>query len=183
MLTKSSLQGDAVADMANAGWWLGKDTIFLPGQGGPPSRQVNQIEMINWLAEGDGMSLNLSAEAMKGTTSDLINLLGQPNKAVIVTIQWDKGDPTSGHAMVLAAYDPTHADASGNVLPWGFINSASNTTDVYLDWRSDSEFLEIWGNWGEYDMLGLGIWHQDVTFLLGGNHNMVVVSTPYSPPN
>jgi RHS repeat-associated protein len=176
MLTKSSLQGDAVADMANAGWWLGKDTIFLPGQGGLPSQQVNQIEMINWLAERDGMSLNLSAEAMKGTTSDLINLLGQPDKAVIVTIQWDEGDPTSGHAMVLAAYDLTHVDWHGNVQPWGFINSADNTSVPHLFWMTNDEFQKVWGNWGELSVLGLC--HQDVTFALGGNHNMVVVSAP-----
>jgi hypothetical protein len=143
MLTESSLSGDAVADMANVGWWLGKDTMFLPGQGAPPSQQVNQIEMINWLAERDGISLNLSAEAMKGTTSDLINLLGQPDKAVIVTIQWDKDDPTTGHAMVLAAYDLTHVDWRGNIQPWGFINSAGNTSNLRLDWMTDAEFQEV----------------------------------------
>jgi hypothetical protein len=170
MLTKSSLSGDAVADMANAGWWLGKDTIFLPGQGGPPTQQVNQIEMIDWLAEGDGISLNLSAEAMKGTTSDLINLLGQPDKAVIVTIQWDKGDPTSGHAMVLAAYDETHVDRIGNIQPWGFINSADNPSGPHLFWMTNDEFQKVWGNWGELDIFDL--WHQDVTFALGGNHRL-----------
>jgi RHS repeat-associated protein len=171
MLTGSKLTGSSVAHMANIGFWLFQGTIFLPGSGGPPKNQVAQVEMLNWIAEINGMSPGLSAEAMHGTTDDLIAILGQSDKAAIVTIQKRKGDPRSAHAMVLAAYDPQKTDKYGTVKPWGFINSADGLQAPELFWMTDADFREQWGNWGK-------LWRIDVTFALGGNNNMVVIDAP-----
>jgi hypothetical protein len=101
------------------------------------------------------------AEATTGTPEELITMLGNGNQVAVITMQWDSNWPDflSGHAMVLAAYDPTHLDAQGNPEPWGFINS--HGTDANLFWMSDSGFQEQWGG-------GLA---------LIGSNNMVVVES------
>lgn len=107
-----------------------------------PTTPQQAANIFNAIA--DRAALPLSATAVKPETSaDLVQYLQQPDTAVIVTIGWDDahvpdiarasdtgngargGAPLqiNAHAMVLAAYDPTHLDRNGNPAPWGFVNS------------------------------------------------------------
>jgi hypothetical protein len=83
-----------------------------------------------------------------------------------VTMQWDKGNPLSGHAMVLAAYDPNHVDPDlGIEKPWGFINS--HGAHATLKWFSDAEFQELWN-------ANLAV--------IGSNNIVVVTLDPWTTP-
>jgi hypothetical protein len=154
----------------NGCWIITHGSTILPGQGGPPNTQVEQIKMINWIAGVKGTSPGLSAQAMHGTTDDLLELPRHDDKLVIVTIQKQKGKPWTGHAMVLAAYDPGNARL-GIDASWGFLDPAGPAYSPNLRWMTDAEFQEKWSNWAT-------LWRFDVSFALGGSHNMVVVSTP-----
>ncbi len=70
----------------------------------------------------------------------------------------------NAHAMVLAAYDPTHLDHAGNPAPWGFINSwADGGSELY--WMPDADFQQAW----------------DHDIPLAGSHNAVVITREPAP--
>jgi hypothetical protein len=133
---------------------------------GPTSPQ-QQANIVNGIAQEGGF--DFQATAIKATPEELIDHLSEPTSAVVVTIGWAQGDlpqiaQTSlkgltgsadgilnGHAMLLAAYDPTHLDGQGDPAPWGFINSwVDGTTEIY--WMPDDDFREAF----EYDILAMG---------------------------
>jgi hypothetical protein len=155
---------------------------LLPGQGlrmweNGPTTPAQQANIVNGVARQG--QLPLSAVATKATTDELVQYLGQPNTAVIVTIGWDDahvpqialtsqhatsaagGAPLqlNAHAMVLAAHDPTHLDHARNPAPWGFINSwADGGSEIY--WMPDADFQQAWGH----------------HIPLAGSHNAVVIT-------
>ena len=143
---------------------------------GPTSPQ-QQANIVNGIA-GEG-GFDFQATATKATPEELVDHLSEPGTAVVVTIGWAQGDAPqllqnteggfgasakgifNGHAMLLAAYDPTHLDGQGNPAPWGFINSwvdGSRASEIY--WMPDGDFREAF----EYDIL------------LMGSNNAVVIS-------
>lgn len=109
----------------------GQDYRVWPGG---PTMPRNQKHLAERLAERHDMEI--TADALRGTTEDLLFLLNQPNTAVLVTIGWGKEDPPrilypdgkfrrfgqpemlleigglkvdapfNAHVMLLAAYDP-----------------------------------------------------------------------------
>jgi hypothetical protein len=169
-----NVRGRDVGDAADQIPWL------LPWGGlrmwpdGPTSPQ-QQVNIVNGIASQGGF--DFEATATKATPEDLIDHLSDPNSAVVVTIGWGMNDPPqiartsdlktqagadtifNGHAMLLAAYDPTHMDAHGDPAPWGFINSWENG-GPQLFWMPDDDFREAFA----YDI-----------FMMGSN-NAVVIS-------
>jgi hypothetical protein len=181
LLFGGSVQGSDVAAAADQVPWL------LPGRGlrmwenGPtsPSQQAN---IVNGIARQG--QLPLSAVALHPTTDELVGYLQQPNTAVIITISWDDGHipqiartgdtgtaagggaplQLNAHAMVLAAYDPSHLDSAGNAAPWGFINSwADGGSEIY--WMPDADFQQAWSH----------------EIPLVGSHNAVVITKEPTP--
>jgi hypothetical protein len=126
-----------------------------------PQQQANTI---NTIASYGGVSLK--AEAKRGSKADLLQLLATPDTVVIVTIGWDSSftpflardghsvteAPTAkwpyfAHALVLAAYDPSHINTSGNsnkTAEWGFVNSWTNPQGSSIYWVPDSDFDKVW---------------------------------------
>jgi hypothetical protein len=99
--------------------------------------------MINWITGVKGTSPGLSAQAMHGTTDDLLELPRHDEKPVIVTIQKQKGKPWTGHAMVLAPYDP--ARSNGTVqTPWGFLDPCCSGGSKYPHWMTYADFRAKW---------------------------------------
>jgi len=68
----------------------------------------------------------------------------------------------NAHAMVLAAYDPTHTEG-GNTTPWGFISSWNDGTGDHIYWMSDADFLSAYN----YD-----------TTWIGSNNVVIITNTP-----
>ncbi len=170
LLTGSTLSGKAVSDLANKGnsfWAIRPDipnTRTFRNQYITPRQQAKLINRINDLAADSGAPIpRFSAEATKGSIRDLRQLLAEPDKAVIVTVRWEVDHPTSGHAIVLGAYNPTNTE-NGVVKPWGFLNwwddPASGRPNTTLTWMTDKELRNKWGG--------------NVTLM--GNYNMVVIS-------
>lgn len=181
LLFGGSVRGNDVAAAADQVPWL------LPGRGlrmweNGPTTPAQQANIVNGVARQG--QLPLSAVATKATTDELVQYLGQPNTAVIVTIGWDDAhvpqiartsqDGTSAgggaplqlnaHAMVLAAHDPTHLDHAGNPAPWGFVNSwADGGSELY--WMPDADFQQAWGH--------------DIPLV--GSHNAVVITREPAP--
>lgn len=138
-----------------------------------PVTPWQQANIVNGIARQGG--LELSANVTHPPADELIRLLGQPGTAVIVTLGWNREHVpeiarTSGpsqafydpgfwslplgvevpamgaHAMLLAAYDPTHVDQSDHPAPWGFVNSWDDGgTEIY--WMSDEDFRQAYGFW------------------------------------
>jgi hypothetical protein len=151
-LGEGNVTKDRIVALAD-GLWPTHGTRILPGQGVTPNQQVTMFELINHLGNMGFSEFGepLSAYAARGTTQDLRDFLEDPNTAVIVTIQWHQGDLTSGHAMVLAAYDPAHQEDDGDTIPypWGFLNPAK--PDSGLEWFTTADFQKMWGYWGTQD--------------------------------
>jgi len=137
-----------------------------------PTSPTQQASIVNGIAREGGF--DFQATASKATPEELINQLSEPSSTVVVTIGWAQGDPPqlaqtteagpepsakgpfNGHAMLLAAYDPSHFDGQGNPAPWGFINSwvdgsgSNPTTEIY--WMPDADFRDAF----DYDILLMG---------------------------
>ncbi len=160
MFQGGAVQGSDVARAADLGSLLYGYRLWPNG----PTTPEQAANIINAIADRGG--LPVSATAVKPqTTAELVQYLQQPGTAVIVTIGWGDanvpdiartsdtansagGGATLGinaHAMVLAAYDPTHLDRNGNPAPWGFVNSwANGGTEIF--WMSDADFQQAWSH-------------------------------------
>ena len=159
MLTGSGIDGSDMAELANLLWYTLSGTRTFPGQAILPNQQARLVNTVDDFAQSNNASVpEVNAEATKGTTEQLMDMLGDSNQVAVITMQWDSKWPDflSGHAMVLAAYDPTHYSDDVST-PWGFINSHGSQSELY--WMSDSDFQEQWGN----------------NLLLIGSNNMVVI--------
>jgi hypothetical protein len=176
MLQGGAVQGSDVARAADLGSLLYGYRLWPNG----PTTPAQAANIINAIVDRAGLPLSASA-VRPDTSADLVQYLQQPGTAVIVTIGWDDanvpdiartsdtangagGGATLGinaHAMVLAAYDPTHLDRNGNPAPWGFVNSwASGGTEIY--WMPDADFQQAWSH----------------EIPLVGSHNAVVITKP-----
>jgi hypothetical protein len=158
MFQGGAVQGSDVARAADLGNVLYGYRLWPNG----PTTPGQTANIINTIADRAG--LPVSATALRATTTaDLVGYLQQPDTAVVVTIGWDDahvpqiartadlatsagGGATlqiNAHAMVLAAYDPSHVDHGGNPAPWGFVNSwADGGTEIY--WMPDADFQRAW---------------------------------------
>jgi hypothetical protein len=174
MFQGGAVQGSDVARAGDLGNLLYGYRLWPNG----PTTPQQAANIVNAIADRAGVPL--SATAVKPETSaDLVQYLEQPDTAVIVTIGWDDahvpdiartsdtGNSAQGgallqinaHAMVLAAYDPTHLDRNGNPAPWGFVNSwADGGTEIY--WIPDADFEQAWSH----------------EIPLVGSHNAVVIT-------
>jgi len=188
ILYGSNIQGCDVAAAADQVWWPLPWTGLRMWPDGPttPKQQAN---IANGIARQGGLSL--SATAIKGTTADLVQLLEEPNTAVILTIGWDNtnvpqiarnsvdGSEARGggflginaHAMLLVAYDPSHMDGGNppKSAPWGFVNSwvdgSDPNTPKEIYWMPEADLNQAW----DHSILGVG------------SNNMVVI-TKDPPP-
>jgi len=128
-------------------WW--KDGPVAP---------IQQVSLIRYLARE--LTAPLSARLTHPTAIELITQIRQPGIVTLVTIGWLKGSSpvislgegtisyadnahTSWHTLIAAAYDPDHKDSTGNLKPWGFINSWVNQGNK-LFWMSDPDFIKSW---------------------------------------
>jgi hypothetical protein len=130
MLIDAALPGRALSDLADWGW---PRTRVWPGSATPPESQANLANWVNSDLAAKGVAKpRFSAQASRGTTTDLITVLQDPDSLAVVTLNWD-GNKKSGHAMVLAAYDETQAAG-----PWGFVNSWGGADLYSVDHESNS---------------------------------------------
>ncbi len=123
-----------------------------------PVSPIQQVLIVRKLAKE--LNLPLSAELTHPKTNELIAIIRKPGTVCPVTIGWMKGNAPSitlgdgstsyadnsrinWHTMIAAAYDPFHRDNTGQVKPWGFINSWVNQGN-HLFWISDADFIRSW---------------------------------------
>jgi hypothetical protein len=179
MFQGGAVQGSDVARAGDLGTVLYGYRLWPNG----PTTPQQAANLVNAIADRAG--LPLEATAVKPQTSaDLVRYLQQPDTAVIVTIGWDDahvpdiarasdtGNSAQGgaalqinaHAMVLAAYDPSHLDRNGSPAPWGFVNSwANGGSEIY--WIPDADFQQAWSH--------------DIPLV--GSHNAVVITKTAVP--
>ena len=74
-------------------------------------------------------------------------------------LNWDVGDKSSGHGVVLAAYDPTQVDTQGESTPWGILNWWDENPGG-ITWMAEDTFEERF----------------NTPYLTRGKNNMVVVT-------
>lgn len=99
---------------------------FLP-EGGAivPLQQANVIrDLAPSLLEAHGIhNPAIQVEVRSLSPEEMIQILQDPNRVVIFTYNTVRGDPLSGHAVVLAAYNPQTGK-------FGFLNSGAERQEI-----------------------------------------------------
>jgi len=127
-------------------WWLyvtGKSpypsySLLPDGSAVPPFMQVAVLkELAPKVLRAHGLSDPLKVEMRPMTPEALIEALRSPNRVVLFSYNYRWLDPTSGHVMVLVAYDPEKG--------FGFLNSGAERPEptedpkANLTWKKPEE--------------------------------------------
>ena len=107
--------------------WLPDGSAVLPYQ------QAAIVDTYSQTILGQSDHLPI-AETRNLSTADTIRTLSNPNQVVLFTYNTQTGHPTSGHVVVLAAYNPSRG--------FGFLNSGYGRNDRTLTWMHIGEFQD-----------------------------------------
>lgn len=159
MLLNYTLDPMALSEEVNRLWRRGRFMRVAPDWAVTPRMQVR---IVRYLAQTQG--LPIAATYHHGDVETLPEILSDLTRVPIITIIWPwrqappiylgntslnfNDTPSAGaHSMILAAYDPQHSNAGGQLItPWGFINPwKDNATQLF--WMTDEDFRRAWRFW------------------------------------
>lgn len=155
LLLNYQLDPIALAFEINQLWWRGKFMRVYPGWAVTPRMLMR---MARYVARTRNLPINVHFQ--HGDADTLTHYLDDPHAIPIVTLTWlrKKVPPIylgttsynyntlpgpGGHAMILAAYNPTHRSGDEHVTPWGFISPwKMNSSQIF--WMTDHDFRQSW---------------------------------------